>query len=1195
MTNHPPFHEYLRLERERRGWTQADVAEKIGCGTKTVGRWENGENLPRPHHRVALGTIFGKNLAELGLAQSTPPASPQLSLQSAPLQHAAPELAREDWGDAPYVAHLYGRAQECAELDAWIAQRGGRVAVILGMGGVGKTTVAACAAMNMRHTFDFLFWRSLQNAPPFEQLLQQCLNVLSHRSAVDLPNDVDDQITLLLSVLRMHRCLLVLDNFESLLQPGRSAGHYRQGYTAYGRLIRRVGEAQHRSCLLITSREKPQEVARLEGTHSPVRSFPLAGLGVQAGQQLLSDRELVGSTAHWLTLVERYSGNPLALQVVAESIQEVFAGDIAAFLRTDTVAFGDINDLLAQHFQRLSDQEQEIMSWLALERDPVSLEELSENLVYPLPTGVLLEVLDSLRRRSLIEKRESRRFTLQPVIMEYMTAHLVECATSEFETNEPETWMRYAFCKAQAKGYIRESQERLLLAAIAQRLLARPGLSGVEHRARDLLAQQRQVNAQHPGYLASNILALLRCVQSNLRGLDLSRLVVRQAYLQGVALPEVNFASARFLACSFTGTFGNVLALACSRQAGLLAAGTTSGEIRIYTASSLVLHLLCYGHTDGVWSLAFSPDASLLASSSDDSTIRLWETHSGECLRILQEHTGRVRAVAFSPDGHLLASGSDDSTIRLWEVQTGACLAVLSGHRDRVWSLAFSPDGSLLASGSTDQSVRLWETTSRRCLATLTGHTGWIRAVAFHPQGATLASCSDDQTVRLWHIASGDSLRTLQGHTNRIWSVAFNHDGSLLASAGEDHTIRLWDLAADGRARLLQGHVQGVRAVTFAPPGADQRLISGGDDQTIRLWEATTGNCLQTMQGFTSRVHAIAFQPGGRLLASAGEDAAIRLWDVATGRCLDVLQDQRYQAGILGLAFSPDGFTLASAGQDETLRLWDLKTRRCLAVLRGHTNWIRGIVFRPDGQVLASASEDHTIRLWDRTTGVCCGVLIGHTSWVRSLAFHPTGRILASGADDHTLRLWDTQRGDCLHTLAGHAGRVRSVAFRPDGAVLASAGEDRTIRLWDPHSGQLISALTGHTGWIRSVAFSPGSSILASGGDEPTIHLWETESTQHWQLPPTHAQRVRCITFHPEGNLLASSGDDGTIEIWDLPTHTHQQTLTIARPYEGMNILHCQGLTEAQKAALRSLGASEESDAVPSVDPAGECRKDARS
>src|SRR5260221_13400181 len=129
--------------------------------------------------------------------------------------------------------------------------------------------------------------------------------------------------------MRDHHCLLVLDNFESVLQPGRHAGHYREEYAAYGRLLQRVGEIQHQSCLLLTSREKPKEVALLEGKSSPVRSLHLSGLRLEAGQQMLQDKGLVGSDAHCLALIVRYSGNPRAFIVVSESIQEVFEGNIA--------------------------------------------------------------------------------------------------------------------------------------------------------------------------------------------------------------------------------------------------------------------------------------------------------------------------------------------------------------------------------------------------------------------------------------------------------------------------------------------------------------------------------------------------------------------------------------------------------------------------------------------------------------------------------------------------------------------------------------------------------------------------------------------------------------------------------------------------------------------------------------------------
>ena len=62
-----PFHMQLRYERERRGWSQADLASRVGSDPKTVARWERGESLPRPYHRQALCELFGKNAEEFGL------------------------------------------------------------------------------------------------------------------------------------------------------------------------------------------------------------------------------------------------------------------------------------------------------------------------------------------------------------------------------------------------------------------------------------------------------------------------------------------------------------------------------------------------------------------------------------------------------------------------------------------------------------------------------------------------------------------------------------------------------------------------------------------------------------------------------------------------------------------------------------------------------------------------------------------------------------------------------------------------------------------------------------------------------------------------------------------------------------------------------------------------------------------------
>jgi hypothetical protein len=374
-----------------------------------------------------------------------------------------------DWGEAPDIRMFYGRQHELAELTRWIVAEQCRMVGIFGMGGMGKTALVTRLAHECREQFAYILWKSLRNAPPLAELLGECIVFLSEQQRTDLPDDIPGRISLLLEYLRQQRCLLVLDNVETILQGGNRAGAYREGYEPYGQLLQRVGESQHQSLVLLTSREKPREFARLAGATSPVRTWQLSGVNHSEGQAILQDKGLAGSDDAWNDLVHRYSGNPLALKLTAESIREIFAGDIAEFLNEGEMMLGDISEVLEQQFARLSSLEQEIISWLAIEREPVSADTLRDSMVTPVQKRAFLEALQDLRRRSLIEQGATG-FTLQNVVMEYATDRLIEQVCAEIVRGEVGVLNTHALMKAQAKEYVRNSQVRLILNEVLERL-----------------------------------------------------------------------------------------------------------------------------------------------------------------------------------------------------------------------------------------------------------------------------------------------------------------------------------------------------------------------------------------------------------------------------------------------------------------------------------------------------------------------------------------------------------------------------------------------------------------------------------------------------------------------------------------------------------------------------------------------------
>src|SRR5207248_5847122 len=168
----------------------------------------------------------------------------------------------------------------------------------------------------------------------------------------DFPTSLEQRITQLVARLQASRCLLVLDNLETLLASGDPEGNYLPGYEGYGRLIGRLAESAHQSCVLLTSREKPREIEPLEGVRSPVRSLRLVGMDEQTARVLLSDKGLGGTPVAWQRLVISYAGNPLALTIMAQTISDLFDGHLDRFLHAGELIFNGVRPVLRQQVGR---------------------------------------------------------------------------------------------------------------------------------------------------------------------------------------------------------------------------------------------------------------------------------------------------------------------------------------------------------------------------------------------------------------------------------------------------------------------------------------------------------------------------------------------------------------------------------------------------------------------------------------------------------------------------------------------------------------------------------------------------------------------------------------------------------------------------------------------------------------------------
>lgn len=384
-------------------------------------------------------TNFQRVLNQYHLAASYPQAqrlSDVVKVGDVPTSQISPQAQRQDWGEVIDVSMFFGRDAELATLKQWIEQESCRLVSLCGVPGVGKTSLAVCYAEQVQNEeFDFLIWRSLRNAQPIKELLTEIILFLSQQQIEELPQTVDGLLTVLMKYLRQYRCLLILDNYEAVLQSGGRAGRYRDGYEGYGQMLRQVADERHQSCLLLTTREIPISLTVKEGNNLPVRSLQLSGLSPEPAYQVLQSKGLVFSIEEAQALVRYYAGNPLALKIAAASIQSLYKKDISKFLSQGRIVFGDIRDLLEQQFKRLSHNEKQIVLELASYQQ-AHLLDLEANKFSDLSQVEVLEAIQSLQQRSLLEKG-SLCFTQPRATIEYINEvinHKTETSILKFAT-----------------------------------------------------------------------------------------------------------------------------------------------------------------------------------------------------------------------------------------------------------------------------------------------------------------------------------------------------------------------------------------------------------------------------------------------------------------------------------------------------------------------------------------------------------------------------------------------------------------------------------------------------------------------------------------------------------------------------------------------------------------------------------------
>ena len=396
----PEYIPKAELALKQKGYTnKSTFAELIPLARATVTKFFTGKPISHENFTIICEEL-GLKWQEIALLEET---------------FGKGEIDRKDWGGVPEADFFYGRTEELAEIKRWIIGDKCRLITVFGMAGMGKTALAVKLAQGIEGDFDYLIYRSLKQVSRLTELLGDWLEILTNSPRRELPDSIDIRLARLIDRMTYHRCLLLLDDGEEILQSGDLSRRYREDFQDYEKLFGRVGVAPHESCLVLMSREKPKDIDFLERRQNTVKSLSLGGLDELSAREMVNKEGGEGTERDIRDFIELYRGNPFFLKLALARIVDLFGGNIAEFLQAGTINFSDINGMIEVQLQRLSEIEREILEVLAREEEAISVSELRSKLNKP----GLTDAVDSLRKRSFIESRDSG-FILPNLIKSYV-------------------------------------------------------------------------------------------------------------------------------------------------------------------------------------------------------------------------------------------------------------------------------------------------------------------------------------------------------------------------------------------------------------------------------------------------------------------------------------------------------------------------------------------------------------------------------------------------------------------------------------------------------------------------------------------------------------------------------------------------------------------------------------------------------
>ncbi len=241
-----------------------------------------------------------------------------------------------------------------------------------------------------------------------------------------------------------------------------------------------------------------------------------------------------------------------------------------------------------------------------------------------------------------------------------------------------------------------------------------------------------------------------------------------------------------------------------------------------------------------ITSAAIDPTGTVAATATSTGQVRVWDATSGALLQDFHTGFGRVTTIAFSPDGSRIAAGTF-STVRIWRARDAKPLQTVGDKFASVQAVAFSPSGDILAVGDELGEVQLFSGGDAKPSTRLANPSPGIATVmdaAFDSTGQRLIVAYGNGYNRaiIYDLVTGN-VRRLGPHQSFVQTARFDSSGTRAVTGSWDETAKIWD-ARTGQEIGSLDHNGDVMAATFTASGFHVLTYAAG---TLNVWQIDGG------------------------------------------------------------------------------------------------------------------------------------------------------------------------------------------------------------------------------------------------------------------------------------------------------------------------------------------------------------------